>query len=62
VSAADRCFILPAMALYEMPVQSPYQRPFHIFAVVSIVLLLAILCLAIWTPAGLSDEMRRILA
>ena len=45
-----------------MPAQSPYQRPFRIFAGVAIILLLVILCIAIWTPAGLSDETRKILA
>jgi hypothetical protein len=50
------------MTLYEMPAQSPYQRPFCIFAGVAIILLLVILCTAIWTPAGLSDEIRKILA
>jgi hypothetical protein len=49
------------MTLYEMPAQSPYQRPFRIFAGVTIILLLAILCIAIWTPEGLSDEIRKIL-
>jgi hypothetical protein len=49
------------MTLYEMPAQSPYQRPFRIFAGGTIIVLLVILCIAIWTPAGLSDEMRRLL-
>lgn len=50
------------MTLYEMPTQSPYQRPFRIFARVAIILLLVILCTAIWTPAELSDEIRKKLA
>lgn len=50
------------MTLYEMPAQSPYQRPFRIFAGVAIILLLGILCIAIWTPEGLGDEIRKILA
>jgi len=49
------------MTLYEMPAHSPYQRPFRIFAVAAIILLLATLWVAIWAPAGLSDEMRKIL-
>jgi len=53
---------MAAMTLYEMPAKSPYQRPFRIFAWVAVVVLLVILCVAIWTPAGLSDETRKILA
>jgi hypothetical protein len=49
------------MTLYEMPAQSPYRRPFRIFAGVAITLLLAILCIAVWTPTGLSDVIRKIL-
>jgi hypothetical protein len=45
-----------------MPAQNPYQRPFRAFAGVVIILLLVILCIAIWTPVGLSDEIRKILA
>jgi hypothetical protein len=60
-STANACFILAAMTLYEMPPQSPYQRPFRIFAGAAIIVLLVILCIAIWTPAGLSDEKRKIL-
>jgi len=60
-STANGWFILAAMTRYEMPAQSPYQRPFRIFAGVAIILLLVILCIAIWTPAGLSDEVRKIL-
>jgi len=44
-----------------MPGQSPYQRPFSIFAGVAIILLLVILSIAIWAPPGLSDEIRKIL-
>jgi len=50
------------MTLYEMPAKSPYQRPFRIFASVAVVVLFVILCIAIWTPAGLSDETRKVLA
>jgi hypothetical protein len=53
---------MAAMTLYEMPAKSPYQRPFRIFAGVAVIVLLVILCIAIWTPAGLSDESRKILA
>jgi hypothetical protein len=42
--------------------QNPYQRPFRIFAGIAVSLLLAILCIATWTPEGLSDEIRQILA
>jgi hypothetical protein len=49
------------MALYEMPARSPYERPFCIFAWVAIILLLIILCLSIWTPAGFSDETRKVI-
>jgi hypothetical protein len=45
-----------------MPSQSPYQRPFRIFAWVAIILLLIILCVSIWTPEGLSDQTRKVLA
>jgi hypothetical protein len=55
------CFILAAMTLYEMPAESPYQRPFRIFAVVAIILLLGIFCIATWTPVGLSDETRKVI-
>jgi hypothetical protein len=51
-----------AMTLYEMPAKSAYQRPFRIFAWVAVVVLFVILCIAIWTPAGLSDETRKVLA
>ena len=50
------------MTLYEMPAKSPYQRPFRIFAWVAVVVLLVILGIAIWTPAGLSDKTRKVLA
>ena len=50
------------MTLYEMPTQSPYQRPFRNFAVVAMTLLLGILCIAIYEPTELSDESRRALA
>jgi hypothetical protein len=53
---------MAAMTLYEMPAKSPYQRPFRIFAGSTVVVLLVILCVAVWTPAGLSDESRKILA
>ena len=53
---------MAAMTLYEMPAQSPYQRPFRIFAVAVVIALLLILCIAIWEPEGLSDETRKILA
>src|SRR5450432_1315075 len=49
------------MALYEMPVRSPYQRPFRVFAGTAIALLLAILCLSMWTPAGFSDATRKVI-
>ncbi len=42
--------------------QSPYERPFRIFSWVAVILLLIILCISIWTPAGLSDETRKMLA
>ena len=45
-----------------MPAQSPYERPFRIFSWVAVILLLIILCISIWTPAGLSDETRKMLA
>jgi hypothetical protein len=45
-----------------MPAQSPYQRPFRIFAGAAVIVLLVILCIALWTPEGLSDETRKILA
>jgi hypothetical protein len=45
-----------------MPSRSPYQRSFRVVAGVLIILLLAILCIALWTPTGLSDEARKILA
>jgi len=44
-----------------MPAQSPYQKPFRIFAGVAITLLLIILSIAIWTPMGLSDETTHII-
>lgn len=50
------------MTLYEMPTQSPYQRPCRVFAVAAVIALLLILCIAIWEPEGLSDETRKILA
>jgi hypothetical protein len=50
------------MTLYEMPAKSPYQRPFRIFAAVAVILLLVTLCISIWTPSGLSDETRKMLA
>jgi hypothetical protein len=50
------------MTLYEMPAQNPYQRPFRIFAGVVMVVLPIVLCIATWTPAGLSDEARKIFA
>ena len=49
------------MSLYVMPTTNPYERPFRIFAGTAVTLLLAILCVAIWTPAGLSDDLRKIL-
>lgn len=61
-STTSRCFTMVAMTLYEMPVKSPYQRSFRIFAWVPVVVLFLILCIAIWTPAGLSDETRKVLA
>jgi hypothetical protein len=50
------------MTLYEMPAQNPYQRPFRVFAGVAVIILLVILFISIWTPAGLSDEQRKNLA
>jgi len=50
------------MTQYELPGQSPYQKPFRVVAGVAIILLLAILCIALWTPAGLSDGARKMLA
>jgi hypothetical protein len=50
------------MTLYEMPAQSPYQRPFRVSSWVAVILLLIILCISIWTPEGLSDEIRKMLA
>ncbi len=44
-----------------MPSHTPYQRPFRIFAGVAITAPLVVLCISIWTPAGLSDETRKIL-
>ena len=53
-------FILAVMTLYEMRAQSPYQRSFRIFACGAISLLLIILYISVWTPAGLSDQTRKI--
>jgi hypothetical protein len=50
------------MPLHVMPAHNPYQKLFKLFAGTAIVLLLAILCISIWTPAGLNDEIRRALA
>jgi hypothetical protein len=44
-----------------MPPQSPYQKPFWIFASLAVVVFLAILCISVWTPAGMTDETRTIL-
>lgn len=48
------------MNLYEMPPQSPYQKPFRIFASLALVVFLAILFISIWTPAAMTDETRTI--
>jgi hypothetical protein len=53
---------MAAMSLYVMPTQNPYQRPFRILAGIAVSLLLAILCIATWTPEGLNNEIRQILA
>jgi hypothetical protein len=53
---------MAAMSLYVMPTQNPYQRPFRIFAGIAVSLLLAILCIATWTPEGMNNEIRQILA
>jgi hypothetical protein len=52
---------MAAMTLYEMPGKNPYQRPFRILAMVTVVPLFVILCIATWMPTGLSDESRKIL-
>jgi hypothetical protein len=50
---------MAATTLYEMPTQSPYQRPFRVFAASAVIALLLILCLAMWEPEGLSDGTRK---
>jgi hypothetical protein len=50
------------MALYEMPAESPYKRPFRISGGVAILLLLGISFVALYEPAGLNDVTRRKLA
>ncbi|MHB8503289.1 MAG: hypothetical protein ACYDCG_02685 [Candidatus Acidiferrales bacterium] len=52
---------MSAMAFYEMPAENPYQGPFRIFVWVTVVPLLVILFVAVWTPVGLSDDSRKIL-
>lgn len=49
------------MTLYEMPSQSPYQKPFRIFASLAVVMFLAILYISIWTPALMTDDTRTFL-
>jgi hypothetical protein len=50
------------MTVYEMPEASPYQKPFRAFASIAIGFMLVILCIALWTPLGLGDGIRHILA
>jgi hypothetical protein len=43
-----------AMTLYQMPAESPYERPFRIFGWSSILALLGICLFSIYEPQGLS--------
>lgn len=49
------------MSLYEMRSRNPYQKLFRTFALLAIVVLLAILYISIWTPAVMTDGTRTIL-
>ena len=51
-----------AMTISEMPVASPYQRPFRIFGVAAILLLLGIFFTGVYEPFELSDVTRHALA
>jgi hypothetical protein len=48
------------MAVYAMPVSSPYRRPFRWLAISAVSFLLAALLFSIWTPTNVTDRVTTI--